>query len=147
MAKSHPASQPSPAEVLAQRDRILSSKLFALSNRLKAFLSFIIDAELDDRSDRIKEFTLGIEVFEKDETFAPAWNNLGVVLMEQGNLGEAERVFRTAFALDNGQSEQIRDNLRLALAKLENPAYDAENNTNFALVRRGSGEYQLLATP
>ncbi len=84
---------------------------------------------------------------EIDETFAPAWNNLGVVLMEQGQLGEAERVFRTAFALDNGQSTQIRDNLRLALAKLENPAYDAENTTNFALVRRGSGEYQLLATP
>ncbi len=81
------------------------------------------------------------------KTFAPAWNNLGVVLMETGNWGEAERVFRTAFALDNGDSAQIRENLRLALAKLENPAYDAENNTNFALVRRGSGEYQLLATP
>ena len=82
-----------------------------------------------------------------DEDFAPAWNNLGVVLMERGKWGEAERVFRTAFALDNGSSAQIRENLSLALAKLENPAYDMENNTNFALVRRGSGEYQLLATP
>ena len=82
-----------------------------------------------------------------DEKFAPAWNNLGVVLMETGNTGEAERVFRTAYALDNGESAQIRENLRLALAKLENPAYDMENNTNFALVRRGSGEYRLLATP
>jgi len=71
MAKSQSASQPSPAEVRAQRDRILTSKLFALSNRLKAFLSFIVDAKLDDRADRIKEFTLGIEVFEKDETFDP----------------------------------------------------------------------------
>jgi tetratricopeptide (TPR) repeat protein len=83
----------------------------------------------------------------QDEAFAPAWNNLGVVLMETGNWGEAERVFRTAFALDNGDSAQIRENLRLALAKLENPGYDLENNTNFALVRRGSGDYQLLATP
>ena len=83
----------------------------------------------------------------KDEEFVPAWNNLGVVLMEKGELGEAERVFRTAFALDNGASEQIRENLRLALAKLENPGYDVENNNNFALVRRGSGEYQLLSTP
>ena len=82
-----------------------------------------------------------------DEKFAPAWNNLGVVLMESGQFGEAERVFRTAFALDNGTSEQIRQNLSLALAKLENPRYDKENNTTFALVRRGSGEYQLLATP
>ena len=83
----------------------------------------------------------------EDEEFAPAWNNLGVVLMESGQLGEAERVFRTAFALDNGDSPQIRENLRLALANLENPGYDTENNTTFALVRRGGGEYQLLATP
>jgi len=82
-----------------------------------------------------------------DESFAPAWNNLGVVLMESGQLGEAERVFRTAFALDNGSSAQIRENLSLALAKLENPSYDVENNTTFALVRRGTGEYQLLSTP
>ena len=83
----------------------------------------------------------------EDEEFAPAWNNLGVVLMESGQLGEAERVFHTAFALDNGASPQIRENLRLALAKLENPGYDTENNTTFALVRRGGGEYRLLATP
>ena len=87
------------------------------------------------------------QAIKADESFPPAWNNLGVVLMEKGNLGEAERVFRTAYALDNGDSAQIRENLRLALAKLENPAYDVENSTTFALVRRGGGEYQLLATP
>ena len=81
---------------------------------------------------------------EEDKGFVPAWNNLGVVLMEKGAFGEAERVFRTAFALDNGESDAIRQNLNTALAKLENPAYDAENNTSFALVRRGRGEYRLL---
>lgn len=83
---------------------------------------------------------------EADETFPPAWNNLGVVLMERGQYGEASRVFRTAFALDNGNSEEIRDNLRLALAKVENPEY-SDDETNFALVRRGSSEYLLLPTP
>jgi len=87
------------------------------------------------------------QAIKKDEKFAPAWNNLGVVLMEKGDSGEAERVFRTAYALDSGASTQIRENLRLALAKLENPAYDEENNTTFALVRRGGGEYRLQATP
>ncbi|KMW59516.1 Flp pilus assembly protein TadD [Candidatus Rhodobacter oscarellae] len=80
---------------------------------------------------------------EADETYAPAWNNLGVVLFERGNTGEAERVFRTAFALDNGESAQIRENLLLALAKLENPVYNSENNNTFALVRRGGGTYRL----
>ncbi|MCV6593603.1 MAG: tetratricopeptide repeat protein [Silicimonas sp.] len=82
---------------------------------------------------------------EADETFPPAWNNLGVVLMEKGHYGEASRVFKLAFALDSGQSAEIRDNLTKALAKLENPEY-SEDET-FRLVRRGRGFYQLLETP
>ncbi|MEL7116663.1 MAG: tetratricopeptide repeat protein [Pseudomonadota bacterium] len=82
---------------------------------------------------------------EEDQDFVPAWNNLGVVLMERGELGEAERVFRTAFALDNGETVQIRNNLRLALAKIEIPGYDAENNETFALMRRGVGDYKILS--
>ncbi len=84
---------------------------------------------------------------EKDEEFAAAWNNLGVVLMEQGETGEAARVFRIAFALDSGESAEIRKNLQGALAKIQNPAYTAENNTEFELVRRGSGQYRILSTP
>lgn len=84
---------------------------------------------------------------ESDERFVPAWNNLGVVLMEQGKAGEARRVFQTAYALDSGRSDDIRQNLRLAIAKTENRVYDVQNNNDFQLVRRGSGEYLLLATP
>lgn len=65
--------------------------------------------------------------------------------MEQGEYGEAERVFRTAFALDSGQSAEIRENLRLALAKLENPTYSDDYESNFTLVRRGTSEYEILA--
>ncbi len=83
---------------------------------------------------------------ELDETFPPAWNNLGVVLMEKGNYGEASRVFRLAFALDSGRSAEIRENLRLALAKLEDPAY-SEPQDEFRLVRRGPGSYQILGSP
>jgi tetratricopeptide (TPR) repeat protein len=82
---------------------------------------------------------------ELDETFVPAWNNLGVVLMEKGEVGEAARVFQTAFALDSGQSDDIRENLRLALAMLENPGYSEGNEEQFRLVRRGNGEYLLLS--
>ena len=83
---------------------------------------------------------------EEDETFPPAWNNLGVILMETGRYGEASRVFRNAFALDSGRSAEIRENLRLALAKLEDPSYsDPENN--FALVWTGGGTYALAPLP
>lgn len=81
---------------------------------------------------------------EADESFPPAWNNLGVVLMERGKPSEAARVFETAYALDSGQSDAIRDNLRLALAKSADPGYSEPEVENFSLVRRGTGEYLLL---
>ncbi|WP_298360606.1 tetratricopeptide repeat protein [uncultured Litoreibacter sp.] len=83
----------------------------------------------------------------KDETFVPAWNNLGVVLMERQKPGEASRVFQTAFALDSGNSDEIRQNLQRALAQIENPAYTSEKSEAFDLVRRGNGRYLILATP
>lgn len=83
--------------------------------------------------------------FEPD--FVPAINNLGVVMVEREDWGQAAHLFRTAFALDSGRSEEIRENLRLALANLENSGYTGENNDNFALVRRGNGRFLLLATP
>lgn len=84
---------------------------------------------------------------EEDADFPPAWNNLGVILMEKGEIGEAAECFRRAYATDNGDSDQIRDNLRLALARLENPGYlDGQENENFELVYRGTGDYVLLST-
>ena len=84
---------------------------------------------------------------DEDPAFPPAWNNLGVILMERGKISEAAQVFRRAFATDNGNSDEIRDNLRLALAKLENPFNtDQQENEPFQLVRRGTGDVLLLST-
>ncbi len=83
----------------------------------------------------------------KDPKFPPAWNNLGVVLMERGKTAEAMRIFRTAYALDSGESDSIRDNLRLAIAKTQKIAYGGETTSDFRLVPRGGGEYLLLTGP
>ncbi|MGR3377973.1 tetratricopeptide repeat protein [Salipiger abyssi] len=75
--------------------------------------------------------------------WAEAWNNLGVVLLERGKTAEAAEVFRRAYALDNGESDAIRDNLRLALAKIENPGYAGSEQQDYRLERRGSGTYLI----
>ncbi len=80
---------------------------------------------------------------EEFEAWPEIWNNLGVVLMERGNTGEAVQIFRKAFALDDGESTLIRDNLRLALAKTENSDIVAPNNNSYKLVRRGSNDFLL----
>ncbi|MVO16767.1 tetratricopeptide repeat protein [Parasedimentitalea huanghaiensis] len=76
-----------------------------------------------------------------------AMNNLGVVLMEQGNYAEAEQFLRRAYALDNGESDPIRENLRLALANLENSANTTGQNQDYELVQRGGGNFLIRTTP
>ncbi len=80
----------------------------------------------------------------EDDGFVPALNNLGATLIEQGEYGEARRILEQAFALDSGGSETIRDNLRLAIARMENQVYDEGNEQNRpGLIRRGGGRYTL----
>ncbi|MEP2783951.1 MAG: tetratricopeptide repeat protein [Pseudoruegeria sp.] len=83
----------------------------------------------------------------EDPTFAPAWNNLGVTLMEIGEYGEAKEVFRRAFALDSGESSSIRENFKISTEKLDSRGYGSPNNNDFTLVRRGSNEYLILGSP
>ena len=71
MPAIHPVPEPTAAQVREQRDRILASSGFSLARRQSAFLDYVINAALEGRADKLKEFTLGIDVFEKDETFDP----------------------------------------------------------------------------
>ena len=82
-----------------------------------------------------------------DQAIPEVWNNLGVVLMERGKSAEAVQIFQKAYALDNGESDSIRDNLRLALAKSEKPAYDAEQEQDYKVVRCGSSDYLIRQIP
>jgi Flp pilus assembly protein TadD len=73
--------------------------------------------------------------------FSPAWNNLGVLLLENGDFAEAAEAFRRAYATDNGNSDQIRENLRLALSKRDAVIYDpSQQNQDVELVVMGDGD-------
>jgi Flp pilus assembly protein TadD len=80
---------------------------------------------------------------ERDATQPEIWNNLGVVLMERGKNADATQIFRKAFALDNGESVSIRDNLRLALEKSEISDTTVTQSNDYKLVRRGSADYLI----
>lgn len=83
---------------------------------------------------------------QRQQDFVPALNNLGAVLIEQGEYGEARRILEQAFALDSGSSETIRDNLRLAIARMENQVYTEQEQTRPGLIRRGGGRYTLQSS-
>jgi len=82
---------------------------------------------------------------------APDWpealNNLGVVLMEQGKYPEAEQYLRRAVAFDNGESDAIRENLRVALANLDTGSHNEQQEQPYQLIQNGGGSYLLKRTP
>jgi len=87
------------------------------------------------------------QAIKADPKSVPAHNNLGVVLMERGAVGEARAVFQQAYGLDSGSSDSIRENLRLAIAKSQVAVYDKPvEESNFSLVRRDKGQYVLLSS-
>src|SRR5206468_1790678 len=49
-----------------QLDRILCSVTFRQVDRLKRFLSFIVEEALAGRGDQLKEYVIGVQVFDKD---------------------------------------------------------------------------------
>src|SRR5262245_13554823 len=61
-----------PAEtVLGEVERILASTSFSASERNRRFLRYIVDETLAGRADRIKGYSVGIAVFDRDTSFDP----------------------------------------------------------------------------
>src|SRR5687768_14652882 len=55
----------------AQLERILTSVTFRQVDRLKRFLSFTVSEALAGRGDQLKEYVIGVQVFDKDSSFDP----------------------------------------------------------------------------
>ncbi len=70
------AKTPSREAVMAALSRILSSPEFIQSDRLKRFLTFIVEETLDGRTGGLKEYTIGLEVFDRDDSFDPQTNSI-----------------------------------------------------------------------
>jgi tetratricopeptide (TPR) repeat protein len=65
------ASAPTPDEVRAAVDRLVVSETFTRSPQLGAFLRYVVEAVLRGKSDRIKAYTIGVEVLRRDTKFDP----------------------------------------------------------------------------
>jgi serine/threonine-protein kinase len=68
-----PSLSPNPQrdEIEAQLARILESRIFLQSERLRRFLRFAVDLALAGETERIKEYTLGRDVFDRDASYDP----------------------------------------------------------------------------
>ncbi len=60
-----------PAAVRLCLANILGSRSFAGSERMSRFLRFIVEQTVDGRGRELKEYLLGVEIFDRTETFDP----------------------------------------------------------------------------
>src|SRR5437588_1566840 len=66
-----PTGGPTADEVRGQLTKITSSKVFGESARLKRFLAYLVDETLAGRGPLLKEYKVGVDVFDRPESFDP----------------------------------------------------------------------------
>lgn len=81
---------------------ILGSQTFARSERLRAFLRFVVEMEQLGLAHQLKGYTIGIDVFSRDESFDPGADPL--VRVQAGKL---RRLLNQYYA-DEGRHEPLR---------------------------------------
>ena len=59
------------AEIRAQLDLIMRSRAFIQSHRIRRFLQFVVEESLLGQPHRLKEYLIGLEVFDRREAFDP----------------------------------------------------------------------------
>ena len=92
-------SDVSAADCRAQLARILDSADFDATDREHRFLSHVVDQTLSGRGDRIKAYSIAVEVFGRDASFDPQSDP--IVRIEAGHLRRAlERYYLTAGVAD-----------------------------------------------
>ncbi|WP_439623590.1 adenylate cyclase [Shinella sp.] len=95
------AGLPGIEEIRTELDRILSSREFPGTGRAAAFLRYVVEETLAGRANRLKGYSIAIEVFGRDETFT---QDDPVVRIEAGRLRRSlERYY-----LVEGDKDPIR---------------------------------------
>ena len=72
------------SEVRAELDRILASKGFSSAGRVSKLLRYCVDKTLAGETDQLKEYSVGVEVFERDSNYDPRLDS--IVRVEAGRL-------------------------------------------------------------
>ena len=63
--------EPTADEVREQLARILASEVFANTDRLSRFLRYVVERTLAGESDQLKEYAVGLGVFDRSEQYDP----------------------------------------------------------------------------
>jgi TolB-like protein len=77
-------TKPTAPEIEEELERILSSKVFATAQRSQAFLRYVVERSLTNAPPPLKEFSIAMDVFARDQDYDPAID--ATVRVEAGRL-------------------------------------------------------------
>lgn len=107
-----------------QLEKIFHDPLFAESDILKRFLSFILNETLDGRSNCLKEYTIAVNVLDKPVSFKPQEN--GIVRIHAGRLRRAlDNYYQEKGADDDIQIYIPKGKYVPFIADRKNPEFDS----------------------
>src|SRR5688572_24057144 len=75
---------PSADDVRSQLERMVASQPFAAAPRLRRFLRYVVDRVLAGEGGELKEYTIGVDVFERGPEYDPRIDS--IVRVEAGRL-------------------------------------------------------------
>jgi adenylate cyclase len=78
------ASHQNEADVRACLEHVLASPIFAQAERQKRLLNYLVTETLAGRAEKLKGYTIGVEVFDRDADFDPAID--AIVRVQAGQL-------------------------------------------------------------
>ena len=64
-------AEPNAAAIRGQLEKILASEAFARAERMSRFLRFIVHETLSGKGAQLKEYLIGVEVFDRDKSYDP----------------------------------------------------------------------------
>jgi TolB-like protein len=67
---------PTADDVRRQLDRVLASAVFANAGRMSRFLKFVVERTLAGEGERLKEYVIGVEVFDRDASYDPRLDSI-----------------------------------------------------------------------
>jgi TolB-like protein/Flp pilus assembly protein TadD len=134
-SSAQPVCEITDEQVRQQLDRILNSKTFQHVQRLKRFMSFVVLETKAGRGDQLKEFVVGVQVFDKEASFDP--RNDPIVRVQARRL----RTRLAAYYAEEGQNDEIlielpKGGYAVVFKRREAPA--ARRHVPAALARRNT---------
>src|SRR5579884_1580798 len=93
-------------QIRAELERILRSRVFVHSHRIRRFLQFVVEECLSGQQHRLKEYLIGLEVFNRLESFDPRVDS--IVRVEARRLRAKLEEYYQA----EGRDDEIRIDLR-----------------------------------